>query len=113
MRKIKLKFLGTGYNDYFQATVKIYNQNELLIKEKTYNGELTICIEENKVYKLNAVCMNEEINICFYVDNYRKEYTFIFNRYIKKNRLITFYLTDFNYENLPIMKGEMSFWQKQ
>lgn len=112
MKKIKLKFYGLGYNDINQAYIKIYDINNNLIYEgQTYNNEIIICLNENNIYNLYAYTCYETLNKSFYVyDQY--EYNFIFNNIIYDNT-ITFLLTDYNYSNLPIERGEITLWQKQ
>ena len=111
----KIKFLGLGYNDYYQANIKIYDLNNKLIYEgKTYNSEIIIHLKKNKLYKLNATSLCETIKVCFYVSNI-DEYVFAFDRVkinINSMRNITFLLTDYYYNNLPIEKGELYLWQR-
>lgn len=111
MKKIILKFLGLGYNDVFQAKVKIYNDKKQCIKSgKTYNGKISVFLEENQVYTLVAISKNEVINKRFYIDKNQYTYCFYFPRSIvNNNNIITFRLTDFYYKDLPIEKGEMIF----
>lgn len=112
MKKVKLKFLGLGYNEFYQANVMIYDFSDNLIYEGiTYNGELEICLDANEVYKINAYSLNEIINTYFYVSNL-DNYIFIFDRakFIKPRKII-FSLIDYHY-NLPIEKGELYLWQK-
>lgn len=112
MKEIKLKFIGLGYSNFYQAGVKIYNNNILVYKGKTYNNELIICLNVNTLYKLVAISMDEVVETYFYVSS-DYEYVFAFNRgtYKANNRSITFLLTDYYY-NLPIERGEMILWPK-
>lgn len=112
MKEIKLKFLGLGYNEFYQANIVIYDSSDNLIYEGiTYNGELEICLDANEAYKINAYSLNEIINTYFYVSNL-DNYIFIFDRAkFIKNQKIIFLLTDYYY-NLPIEKGELYLWQK-
>ena len=112
IKKVILKFIGTGIKDKYQACVNIYDTCGNKIHEnKTYNGKLVLNLEENTVYKLVAKSYNEEIRTAFYVTEKRKKYIFFFNRSIVR-RTITFLLTDANYYNLPIEKGDMFLWQQ-
>ena len=112
MKEVKLKFIGLGYNNLYQANIKIYKGNTLVYKGKTYNSELTVCLKEHTLYKLIATSIDEVINTNFYV--YNDEYIFVFNRgrYQTNNRTITFLLTDYYYNNLPIERGEIILWQR-
>ena len=105
----KLKFYGLGYNDINQANIKIYNKNSLIYCGKTYNNELIINLKECNIYKLIATSENEIITAYFYVSN-RYEYYFVFNSIIYNP--ITFLLTDYYYDNLPIERGELILWKK-
>ena len=114
IKKVILKFIGTGINDIMQACVNIYHNNDLICSKETYNGQLEMLLEENKVYRIFARTSKDIINGAFYVNtNYK--YVFIFNSSIYRNniRTITFLLTDANYNNLPIQEGEMFIWQNQ
>ena len=105
IKNIKIKIVGTGLKDVYQAYVIIYDCNKNYYSGVTYNGEIELCLEENKVYNIYAQLNNEIINSVFYVTN-QKLYIFYFNHSISKNHTITFLLMDFNY-NIPIMKGEI------
>ena len=115
--KITLNFIGTGINNEYQACIFIYDKsNKLLYHKKTYNGKTTICLKPNEAYKLIAKSKKEIIHKVFYIDKKTKTITFIFSRSIynpEKLRTITFLLTDANYYNLPIEKGEIFLCQKQ
>lgn len=115
--KITLNFIGTGINDEYQACIHIYDKNKkLLYHKKTYNGKIAVCLKENETYRLIATSYNEKLDKIFYIDKKTKSITFIFKRSIyipPKLRTIIFLLTDANYSNLPIEKGEMILWQKQ
>lgn len=117
--KTILKFIGTGIEDNYQACVNIYDNNNLLYERRTYNGKVIIDLRENKLYKIVATSINEIINTSIYVTKNNCKYIFKYNRSILQNyyssdlRTITFLLTDANYNNLPIEKGELFLWQKQ
>lgn len=117
--KTILKFIGTGIEDNYQACVNIYDNNNLLYERRTYNGKVIIDLRENKLYKMVATSINEIINTSIYVTKNNCKYIFKYNRSILQNyyssdlRTITFLLTDANYNNLPIEKGELFLWQKQ
>lgn len=109
---INLIFIGTGYNDRFQAYIKIYDINNNLIYEGyTYNGCINICLNKNNYYKIIATLDNDILNGVIYTN--QTIYKFIFNRsYISIPNITTFILTDYNYNNLPIEKGEINLWIK-
>ena len=115
MNQIKIKFLGLGYNEFYQANVEIYDDNACLVYEGlTYNSIIEICLKKNKIYRLKAISSNEKINVYFYVSSV-DTYIFAFNRSklnMIKDRIITFLLTDYHYDNLPIGKGELYLWQR-
>ena len=103
---VTLKFLATGYNSFYQAFVKVFDtSNNLVFEGYTYNGIIKLCLEKNNAYKVNASLFNSRLFSSFYVG---RNNTFIFNlNPAIINRTITFLLTDSNYNNLPIMRGEM------
>lgn len=116
IKKVVLQFIGTGIKNEFQAYVKIYDTcGNLLYQKNTYNGELIVNLEENKAYNLVAISYDEKIEVFFYITKNKRKYTFVFARSIYERsaiRTITFLLTDANYNNLPIEKGEIILWQK-
>lgn len=110
MRNICLKFYGLGIEDKFQAYIQILsNENKNIYEGFTYNGDLSICLNTNCVYKLILSSCFFNICTCFYVDSVRNCYYFSF---FEKEKIVTFQLTDFHYENLKIGKGEMILWQR-
>ena len=115
LKEIGIKILGTGIRSAYQACVLIYNScGELIYEGLTYNGciyvNLNIC--EGYVIFINGRGFNKRE--VFYVKSNTTCY--IFNAYEPESRLqdvITFQLTDLNYTNLPIMKGEITLWQRR
>ena len=107
---ITLNFLGLGYNNINQADVLIYDICDNQVFEGiTYNNLLTIKLCKNDFYRLIAKSLDEEINIVFYV-GINNDYCFRFPRSIFENDIdksITFLLTDYYYDNLPIERGEI------
>lgn len=116
MQKVILKFIGTGVGNNYQACVKIYDTyGNILYQEETYNGEVVLCLEKGKVYKVIASSYGDFIRNVFYVNGYDEKYIFYFNRALQRMPLlktITFFLSDANYQDLPIEKGEIILWQK-
>ena len=111
MKKINLHFKGLGYCNTFQADVYVYKDNICIFKKKTYNGSITIPLEENNLYRIKAISNGEIINKNIYLSCKDLYICFAFQRAIVRN-MITFYLTDSNYRNLKIMKGEIILWEK-
>lgn len=109
--KIKIKFNGLGYGNYFQANILIYDNHNLVYKGKTYNGEVKLSLKKNKVYKVIAQFKEERTMNYIYIKDC-SNYLFNFNHtLIKLNNPITFFLTDYYY-NLPIERGELILWPK-
>ena len=118
MKEITLIFAGLGYDNINQAYVEIYDiNNNLILKNNTYNGRITICLKTNDYYKVKVYSLNEILNTIFYLNNYKDKYFFALKRATISNntntRTITLLLTDFYYENLPIEKGSLIIWQKK
>ena len=117
MKKIKIKFIGLGLKDEYQAYVIVYdNCHNIIYNDYTYNGNITVKLNSNQSYKLIATSLEDCISTIFYVNYKICEYKFIFNRsiYEKNNdQTITFLLTDYNYNNLPIEKGELNLCPSQ
>ena len=110
MKKVKLKLYGLGMGNYLQADVKIYDSNCRLIYDgKTYDGEVSLYLEEDNCYKVFFYSLGRYINLWFYVSCSRYCYSFSFNEI---NNNIIFLLTDYYYDNLPIEKGDLILWQK-
>ena len=105
--KIKIKFIGVGYNNFYQVDVAIYDKDmNKVFKGKTYNGELDVYLNKNEVYIMKAN-FNGQV-LCSPLIILDGNYIFSF---VKNNRTVTFLLTDYYY-NLPIEKGEIILWQK-
>ena len=106
-------FNGTGIGDYLQAKVEVYDLlNNKVYEGITKNGRLKLKIRNRKFYSIRATLLKETIKQTIYVNNCNK-FIFTFRRAtININRTTTFILTDSNYRNLPIAKGEILLWQK-
>lgn len=112
MNKIIIKIFGLGLGNEAQAILILKDDNnEILYEEKTYNGKAEFCLIPNRLYQLLIISKYNRKKIVFYVDNKRCCYCFnIFNDLIPKK--VIFQLTDANYFNLPIEKGELVLWLK-
>lgn len=109
MKKIIIKFYGLGYNDINQAEVLIYDKNNnLVFKGFTYNNEIELCLKENEIYSLVSNSNIGNIRRVFYVN----DNLFLYYSFVVLNLPITFLLTDYYYDNLPIERGELLLWQK-
>lgn len=101
-----LRFIGTGYNNFYQAYIKIFN-DELVYEGKTYNGKINVCLKEG-LYKIEVYFLKKQIFYLFISKN--KTYTLILDNALYKT--ITISLVDFYY-NLPIERGEIILWPRQ
>ena len=111
MNEITLIFIGTGYKERYQSYIEIYDLNNKLIYEGyTYNGCISICLKNNTYYKIKAILDNDILNGVIYTN--QTIYKFIFNRSYIPINITTFIVTDYNYNNLPIEKGELILWQR-
>ena len=118
MKKVVLRFIGTGVGNKCQAYTRVYDKcGKIIFEGKTYDGYLTLYLEKNAVYRLFALSYGDAVINVFYVNNSDEKYIFYFRRSLRKYdnpypKPITFLLSDVNYYNLPIEKGEMVLWQK-
>lgn len=114
MKEITFIFNGLGYGSHYQADVFIYDKNNLIYEGKTYNGSISINLQKHRKYKLMAKFFNSYLTYCFYVDKDMK-YKLSFNHSIidlSRTNSITFLLTDYYYDNLPIERGELILWPR-
>ena len=112
--KIKIKILGLGYNDYYQASILIYDtNNNLIINKKTYNGIIEVELKKDNLYKLVIQAPNEIKENNIYIGNNNYYCFFLKSNLINiNNQTITFQLTDYFYDNLKIERGEIILWPK-
>ena len=112
MREIKIKFYGLGYDNVYQAYIKIYNSKKILIYEgTTYNNEVEVLLNMCELYKISIKTCNEELNINVYINQIK--INIYLNKYIIKiNHIVTFLLTDYYYDNLKIERGDLTLWPK-
>ena len=109
MKEISLVFTGLGINNINQADVLVYDlNNNLICKRKTYNGKVLLCLKEKCFYKIIAISSYETIYKTIYINESRIVLNFS-NSLVNNNvHFITFYLTDYNYPKLKIMKGTIT-----
>ena len=112
MKEINIKFYGLGFGNINQAYVTIYDNNKKIFEGKTYNNKINVCLEKNKIYKINAKTDKETLKDYFYVGKENKYYFTFQNIIYTNNRSITFILQDYFY-NLPIERGELIVWQNK
>lgn len=115
IKNVTIKFLGTGYNSYYQAYVCIYDETGNLVFEgETYNGVLCLDLCLNQVYTIKATCLNDRLTGVIYVNCYTNKYVLAFNRCSIENTTAeqsSFILTDYYYDNLPIERGQINLWK--
>ena len=110
IKNVIIRFLGPGVNDTYQAYVNVYDEyNNLIFKGYTYNSILEINLCFNKIYKIEAIFLNERIQKNIYINNNIYVIPFSTGFNISKS---SFLLTDYYYDNLPIERGEIILWQK-
>lgn len=93
-----------------QSEILIYNSNNRLIyKSRTNNGRVNVCLREKEIYKITICSKNMTklfyLNsgcsfIMFYVN-------YCFNNNSENTRVRTFLLTDRNYKDLRIERGDI------
>ena len=114
MKKIKLKFIGAGINNFHQGNIRIYDINSNCIySTKSYNGEIILLLKENSLYRIETDFDNLIRTV--YINEEQNTYDFVLSNIVicnNRNNIITFLLTDQNYANLPIMNGEIILWQR-
>lgn len=109
MKKINIKIVGLGIGEKAQGIITICQKGKKIFENKTYNGEIYLKLKEKEAYSLNIYSMQGNKHIYFYVDKNINKYVFSLFNSIK---IVTFQLTDANYYNLPIEKGELLLWIK-
>lgn len=107
--EVILKFYGLGINNNHQASVFIYEGDNLIYEGLTYNGYITCFLKPYHIYNIKASFNGHRIYQTIYIN--KNEYIFYFpGSYINNIRTITFLVTDYYY-NLPI-EGELILWQR-
>ena len=107
MKNITIKFIDYAMGN---ISVTIYDGENIIYEGYTCNNKINLNLKECKAYRIVASSYYGLLNSSFYVtsDNI---YYFSINPVIN-NDSITFYLTDYYYDNLPIERGEIILWQK-
>lgn len=112
MMEVIIKFFGLGYNSNYQASVVIYDdKNNIVYDGNTYNGKLKLYLKKKHIYKVIAKFMGDIINTNIYI-NTNNKLCFKFRNSTLEDNPITFLLTDYYYDNLPIERGEIILWQR-
>ena len=106
--KVKIKYLGLGYKDNYQAKIKVYDGNTLIYEDLTYNGEILLNLKCNHIYTIESIFYNAHLFNTIYTNNNCYIFTF------KHNTLdvITFNVIDYYYD-LKIERGELILWKNQ
>lgn len=118
MKNIKIRFLGVGYNEYCQPFVCVYDEcNNLIYEGCAYNACISIDACVGSLYRVVAKTNNSRIFGAFYVNCRENLYTLAFpNAFYEaeeeEEEIVTFRLTDYYYESLPIERGEILLWQE-
>ena len=113
MKNVTIRLLGVG-NSIFQPEVVIYDDSGCIVYSGcAYNGMVHVMLCCNKCYKVVVKsCLAQCITI-IYIGK-PTVYSINLNSCCQINRrIITFLLSDENYSNLPIEKGQVILWQRQ
>lgn len=106
MKDIMIHINGLCLYDNLEANVSIFNSScESIYEGKTRNGSICVSIEVKNIYLISVSSPRGRFQVAFYVDCKRNCYCFSY----PINHIITFQLTDANYDNLPIERGEIIF----
>ena len=103
--------LNTGYNNFNQALVEIYDDdNNLIFCDNTRNGRVSIFLKNNCYYKIYAKLSG--VTKFIYTKPCKVITVSFCNNIILYNYISTFNLTDYYY-NMPIEEGTIILCQKQ
>lgn len=106
VREITIQILGLGL--CHEGCVSIRDSHgKLLCESKTVFGRIKVSLKPKNIYLLSFHSFRGVFRIPFYVDCKRDCYYFEWPMRRPIERIITFQLTDANYMNLPIEKGEI------
>lgn len=113
MKNIDIIIIGLGYGCYNQAKIKVYDEcNHLVGSKTTYNGRTSFCLKKYSTYHIKVCYRGGIINRCIYVYN-SNYYAIQLRSSLMGNNIIrrpiTFLLTDYNYNNLKIERGDLVF----
>ena len=112
MKNVTIRLLGVG-NSLYQPEVYIYDESgSLVYSGYACNGMVQVMLCCNKCYKVVAKsCLAQGIAI-IYIGK-PTVYSINLNCCCQiGRRIITFLLSDENYSNLPIEKGQVILWQR-
>ena len=106
MKDIIIHIIGLGLCDDLEANISIFNSSfDKIYEGRTLGGSVCVSLAVKNVYLLSVCSPRGCFQIVFYVDCKRDCYCFSY----PMNRILTFRLTDANYDNLPIERGEIIF----
>lgn len=117
--KVKIKCRVFDSIDIYKYNIKIYDlDNRLIYCENT--DEMGIVYFEPKNYGLYKIVITNNDNMyprkiysnILIFNNYHTFLFIFYKNLINKFNSVTIILTDKNYKNLPIEKGEILLWQK-
>ena len=110
---VKIKFLGVGYNDFYQASVIIYDKKMNKVFEgETYNGIIKVHLRKNEIYIIKATFNGQTFCSPLIFKNTNIQVIPFFSiQNEERLNTVTFLLTDYWY-NLPIERGEIMLWQR-
>ncbi len=112
MKNVTIRLLGVG-NSIFQPEVVIYDEfGSLVYSGYAYNGMGQVMLCCNRCYRVIAkYCCAQTVAVIYIGKN--DIYGINMNTCCQNDEnLVTFTLSDANYSNLPIEKGEVILWQR-
>ena len=108
VNKVTLFLVGLGYGKYYQGEAWIFDTcGHLVSHGKTCNGKYSFRGCENTCYIIKVVSYLGRITKSFVARD--RVVIYLNGRECRKPRITQFLLTDYYYDNLPIMKGELYF----
>ena len=112
MKHVTIKLLGVG-NFLYQPEVCIYDEyGSLAYSGYAYNGMVQVSLCCNRCYRIIAKCCLAQTTAVIYIGR-NDIYGINMNTCCQnEENIITFTLSDANYSNLPIEKGEVILWQR-
>lgn len=112
MKNVTIRLLGVG-NSIFQPEVVIYDGSGCIVYSGcAYNGMVQVMLCCDRCYKVIARCCLAQTAAVIYIGK-NDIYGINMNTCCQNDEnLVTFTLSDANYSNLPIEKGEVILWQR-